>query len=66
MKSTFVNKGSSKPYTIYQFAFNEIFLLFKKRGFSSEIIRDNYTDSKPQFIDDGLIRTFYIIKGEKF
>ncbi|MEJ5227791.1 methyltransferase domain-containing protein [Thermodesulfovibrio sp.] len=65
LKSIRMKEGANTYYNIHQFSFNEIFLSFEKNGFSSKIIRDKYTDSMPQYIGNGIIRTFYIVIGTR-
>ena len=63
LKSIRMKKNAKTYYNIHQFSFNEIMLSFHKLGFSSKILRDLYTDSMPSYIGNGVIRTFYVIKG---
>ncbi|OGX23518.1 MAG: hypothetical protein A2Y03_05070 [Omnitrophica WOR_2 bacterium GWF2_38_59] len=53
------------PYNVHQFSFRELFLALEKNGFSSKVIRDKYTDSMPVYLDDGMIRTIFIVAGSK-
>tara|TARA_B100002003_G_C14026515_1_gene494923 strand:+ start:394 stop:1032 length:639 start_codon:yes stop_codon:yes gene_type:complete len=57
--------GAKTYYNIHQFSFNEIFLSLEKNGFSSKVIRDRYTDSMPHYLDNGIIRTFFIVVGNR-
>ena len=63
LKSIHIKKGAMAHYDIHQFSFHEVFSSFKRHGFSSIIIRDRYTDSMPRYLDDGIIRTFYVVMG---
>lgn len=65
IKAIRMKEGAKTYYNIHQFSFNEIFLAFEKKGFITKVIRDEYTDSMPNYIGNGIIRTFYIIKGTK-
>ncbi len=65
IKSIRMKKGAKVYYNIHQFSFNDIFLAFERAGFSSKIIRDRYTDSMPNYIGNGIIRTFFIVMGKK-
>lgn len=64
-KSIRMKEGAKTYYDIHQFSFSEIFLSFEKNGFSSKVIRDRYTDSMPNYLDNGIIRTFFIVVGTK-
>ncbi len=63
LKSIRMKKNAKSYYNIHQFSFHEVFSSFKRHGFSSIIIRDQYTDSMPRYLDDGIIRTFYVVMG---
>lgn len=52
-------------YYINQYSFLDMFEIITSHNFQSKIIRDEYTDSLPQFIDQGIIRSFFIIIGER-
>lgn len=65
LKSIRMKEGAKTYYNIHQFSFNEIFLSFERNGFSSKVIRDRYTDSMPNYLDNGIIRTFFIVVGNK-
>ena len=58
-------EGANTYYWINQYSFLEICEIFLKHGFSTKIVRDRYTDSIPQYIRNGIIRTQYIIIGKK-
>lgn len=64
-------KKGSEPYLIKQFSFKEIFRIFVKNGFKVKLEIDSHTKSLPYYIqneenpDKGIIRTQYIIIGEK-
>ena len=64
-KSIRMKEGAKTYYNIHQFSFSEIFLSFERNGFSSKLIRDRYTDSMPNYLDNGIIRTFFIVVGNK-
>ena len=53
-----------EPFIIHQFSFKNILKKLEEAGFKTKIVRDKYTDSMPRILD-GMIRTFYIIVGEK-
>ena len=67
----FNQKKGSEPYIVKQFSFEEIFKTFVKNGFSVKLETDLHTKSLPYYIqneehpDKGMIRTQYIIIGEK-
>ena len=63
LKSIRMKKNAKSYYNIHQFSFHEVFSSFKRNGFSPKIIRDQYTDSMPRYLDDGIIRTFYVVMG---
>lgn len=65
MRSIRVKKGAETYYNIHQFSFSEFFSAFEKKGFSVKVIRDRYTDSMPNYIGQGIIRSFFIIAGSK-
>jgi len=65
LKAIRMKSGAKSYYHIHQFSFNEIFSSFEKNGFSVKIIRDKYTDSMPTYLDNGIIRTFFIIVGSR-
>ena len=65
LKSIRMKEGAKTYYNIHQFSFSEIFLSFERNGFSSKVIRDRYTDSMPNYLDNGIIRTFFIVVGNK-
>lgn len=64
-------KKGSEPYIIKQFSFEEIFKTFTRNGFKVRLETDRHTKSLPYYIqneeqlDRGVIRTQYIIIGEK-
>ena len=58
-------QGASRPYLINQFSFEEICEIISSYNFSTNILRDKYTDSMPKYIAPGIIRTQYIIVGRK-
>jgi len=60
-----MKEGAKTYYNIHQFSFSEIFLSFERNGFSSKVIRDRYTDSMPNYLDNGIVRTFYIVVGNR-
>jgi hypothetical protein len=47
-----------------QYSFAEVFETLEEHGFSGTIIRDDYTDSLPRFVD-GAPRTFYFVKATR-
>jgi len=65
LKSIRMNEGAKTYYNIHQFSFSEIFLSFERNGFSSKVIRESHTDSMPNYLDNGIIRTFFIVLGNK-
>lgn len=65
LKSIRMKEGAKTYYNIHQFSFSEIFLSFERNGFSSRVIRDRYTDSMPNYLDNGIIRTFFIVIGNR-
>lgn len=64
-------KKGSAPYIVKQFSFEEIFKTFVKNGFRVKLEMDRHTKSLPYYIqneeypDRGIIRTQYVIVGEK-
>jgi len=64
-KAIRMKTGAETYYNIHQFSFNEIFSSFERNGFSLQVIRDRYTDSMPIYLDNGIIRTFFIVVGTK-
>ncbi len=52
-------------YYINQFSFNDILDFFNENGFNTTIYRDKATDSMPKYLSKGLIRTQFVIVGEK-
>lgn len=64
-------KKMSEPYIVKQFSFEEIFSTFARNGFRVRLETDIHTKSLPYYIqneehpDIGIIRTQYIIIGEK-
>ncbi len=65
LKSIRIKEGAKTYYNIHQFSFSEIFLSLERSGFTSKVIRDRYTDSMPYYIGNGIIRTFFIVAGNK-
>ena len=65
LKSIRMKEGAKTYYNIHQFSFSEIFSSFERNGFSSRVIRDRYTDSMPNYLDNGIIRTFFIVVGNR-
>jgi len=65
LKSIRMKQGAKTYYNIHQFSFHEIFLSFERNGFSAKVVRDRYTDSMPNYLDNGIIRTFFIVVGNK-
>ena len=47
-----------------QYSFKDVLGYIESRGLRTWVYRDAYTDSLPRFVD-GVIRTFYIIYGER-
>jgi len=64
-KSIRMIKNAKTYSNVHQFSFSEIFLALERYGFSSKVIRDKYTDSMPKYLDNGIIRTCFIIVGSK-
>ena len=62
-------KGAVKSYPVNQYSFSEVLGLFNSVGFATKVVRDNYTDSMPVFLDsaDGaaLVRTQYVVVGTR-
>jgi len=65
LKSISMKEGAKTYYNIHQYSFSEILLSFERNGFSSRVIRDRYTDSMPNYLDNGIIRTFFIVVGNR-
>lgn len=65
LKAIRMKEGAKTYYNIHQFSFNEIFLSLERNGFSAKVLRDRYTDSMPNYLDNGIIRTFFIVAGNK-
>mgnify|MGYP001598577279 CR=1 FL=1 len=57
--------GAEKPYLINQYSCLDIYRIMKSRGFITTPIRDRFTDSLPHYLEGGIVRTFYIILGQK-
>lgn len=53
-------KGSSMPYWIQQFQFDQIGEVVSAMGFKMRVLRDQATDSIPQYLGCGVVRTQYI------
>ena len=53
---------SAMPYWIQQFQFDQIGELALAMGFKLNIIRDQATDSIPQYLGCGVTRTQYILE----
>lgn len=70
-KEDYNQKKGSEPYIIKQFSFEEIFRTFARNDFKVRLETDHHTKSLPYYIqneehpDKGVIRTQYIIIGEK-
>ena len=64
-KSIMKKELADTYYYINQYSFLDMFEIIKSHNFHSKIIRDEYTDSLPQYIDQGIIRSFFIIIGER-
>ena len=47
-----------------QYSFAEVYETLEKNGFSGTVIRDDYTDSLPRFVN-GAPRTFYFVKATR-
>jgi trans-aconitate methyltransferase len=60
-----MKKMAKAPYVIHQFSFLELLSAMEFYKFHTEVIRDEATDSMPKYIDNGIIRTQYIIVGRK-
>jgi len=64
-------KKGADPYIVKQFSFEEIFTTFTRNGFIVKLETDRHTKSLPYYIqneerpDMGIIRTQYLIIGEK-
>jgi hypothetical protein len=52
--------GANQSYMIRQFTFQEVAELAAGLGFSTQFIRDRATDSVPQYLGCGIIRTQYV------
>ena len=65
LKSICMKEAAKTYYNIHQFSFSEIFSSFERNGFSSKVICDRYTDSMPNYLGNGIIRTFFIVVGNK-
>ena len=61
----FFVKGASKPYPIQQFLFTDVGRIATDNEFSMRVIRDNATDSIPQYLGCGITRTQYICCFER-
>ena len=56
----YTKKQAKSSYPIKQFSFKNIALIAEKHGFHSKFIKDEATDSIPQYLGCGIIRTQYI------
>jgi hypothetical protein len=65
LKQIRIKEGAKTYYNIHQFSFSEIFLSLENNGFSSKVVRDRHTDSMPIYLDDGIIRTLFIVIGNR-
>lgn len=62
--------GASHDYLIWEFSFSEIMGIFDELGFTTSIIRDQYTDSMPkylshEYVTKGIVRSQYVLVGER-
>jgi hypothetical protein len=64
-KSIFMKDGADMYYYINQYSFLEILELFDKFNFSTDVIRDRYTDSMPKYLGKGIVRSQYVFVGHK-
>ena len=64
-KAIVKHDGASAYYPINQYSFREVLGLFEKYKFEATIVKDRYTDSLPQYLRKGIVRTQYIIIGKK-
>ena len=47
-----------------QCAFLDVFHVLERHGFSGTVIRDEYTQSMPRYVN-GVMRTFYFVKATR-
>lgn len=64
-KSMFMKKGVSFPYYVNQYSFCEILECFGSYDFETKVVRDVYTDSMPKYIGSNIVRTQYVVIGNK-
>ena len=64
-KSIFMKKEASSPYYINQYSFGEILESFELHDFETKVLRDVYTDSMPKYLGQGIVRTQYLVIGNK-
>lgn len=58
-------EGAETGYLIQQFKFDDVLEEFYNQDFETKVIRDEYTDSMPALICPGIVRTHYIVHGER-
>jgi len=64
-KHLFKKAEAEHGYWINQYSFIDILDIFEQHGFTTTVIRDQYTDSLPKYLGQGVLRTQYVIKGIK-
>lgn len=64
-KSIFMKKGALFPYYVNQYSFCEILECFEIHDFETIVVRDVYTDSMPKYLGQGIVRTQYLVIGNK-
>lgn len=64
-KSILMKEGASSPYYVNQYSFCEILESFELHDFEAKIVRDVYTDSMPKYLGQGIVRTQYLVVGNK-
>lgn len=64
-KAIRMTPGAKTYYYVNQYSFCDVMSLFESHGFNAEIVRDRYTDSMPRYLNNGLVRTQYVVIGRK-
>jgi SAM-dependent methyltransferase len=64
-KAISYKEGAEIYYYINQYSFLEVLDTLQKHGFSSIVLRDRYSDSLPQYLRQGIVRTHFIVLGKR-
>ena len=58
-------KGARTTYPVNQLSFQEVLDAFAAHDLWPTMVRDRYTDSMPLYMQNGIIRTYYLVVGTK-